>query len=206
MSEIKAEPPLPPSPRPRILQVLLPVVIVLAVVVGGLQWIKSQQKKNPNAPSGQVEDQLEEGRALPDFELPTFQGETVRLSSLQKKVVLVNFWATWCEACMVELPSIVRLREAYSAKGFEVLLINVDENPQAVIPKVLNKMGIKFPVYWDEGQKLAELFGVEAIPLTVLLDENRKVLLIESGERDWYGQEIRRDLERWLSPTEGPNP
>ena len=100
---------------------------------------------------------------------------------------------------MIEMPSIVKLRETYRAKGFEVVAINLDEKPTAALPQTMKKLGIDFTVYLDHDQKLADLFRVEAIPLTVILDKDRKVLMIENGEKDWDGAEFRAQLEKWLS-------
>lgn len=181
---------------------LIPVVIILALVVGGLYAVKSQVSRPAGSaadgvPGGRAEIQV--GKRLPDFELQQFQGKALKASELGAKVTLINFWATWCEACMVEMPSIIKLRHAYSAKGFEVVAINVDQNPEAVIPRVTQKFGFGFPVYFDKDQKLSDLFDIEAIPLTVLIDKDRKILLIENGERDWNGSDIRARLERWLA-------
>lgn len=179
----------------------VPIALILLMVVGGLYVVKSQFGKPANGvaagPGGPAEIQL--GKTLPDFELSQFQGKDLKASELGSKVMLVNFWATWCEACMVEMPSIIKLRNAYAAKGFEVVAVNVDQNPNAVLPRTIQKFAFGFPVYFDKDQKLSDLFNIEAIPLTVILDKDRKILLIENGERDWNGSDIRAQLERWLA-------
>jgi thiol-disulfide isomerase/thioredoxin len=181
----------------KLFKILAPVGAIIGLVLIAVVVIKKQSQ---SAFEGTGQPAIEVGGQLPDFDLVQFSsGKEMKFSELDKKVVLVNFWATWCEACMVEMPSIVKLRKAYESKGFEVLALNVDENPEAVLPKTLNRLGLDFPIYVDRDQKLADLFDVHAIPLTVILDRNRKILFIETGERDWNGSDIHAKLEAWLA-------
>jgi thiol-disulfide isomerase/thioredoxin len=180
-----------------LLKFILPLAGILAVVIGALTLIKGQNSRTPGE-GARPEIQL--GASLPDFDLHPFGSDkTVPASELKAKIVLVNFWATWCEACMVEMPSIIKLRNLYKDRGFEVVAVNVDENPEAVLPQTLKDLGINFPVYIDAGNKLSDLFDVHAIPMTVIMDKNRTILLIESGERDWAGNDVRTQIEQWLA-------
>ncbi len=178
-------------------RVFLPIVIILALIVGALMAIKASVKKEARLNTQQIE--LVENAEVPNFELTQLDGKKVKLGDFSQKVVMVNFWATWCEACMVEMPSIVALREQFASKGFEILAVNVDENPTQVVPAVMNKFGMKFPVFTDKGNALAELFDVHAIPLTVIINKDHKILFIESGERDWNGEDVHQMLTKWLS-------
>ena len=77
--------------------------------------------------------------------------------------------------------------------------INVDDNPQSVVPEVLKELKIDFPIFRDsEDGELSDLFDVHAIPMTVIVNKARKVVYVENGERDWYGNDIRDQLDRWL--------
>lgn len=187
-------------PKSLLLKVLLPIGVIVALAVGGLYLIKNMSGRHSHSGSGAVE--VRAGATLPDFELIRMAAgdarEKVLLSELGAKVYLINFWASWCEACLTEMPSIVELRKSFVDKGFEVLAINVDENPSAVVPPLASKLGMNFPVYLDPEQKLAELFDVHAIPLTVIIDKDRKILLVQSGEKNWNSSDIRYQLEQWL--------
>ncbi len=112
--------------------------------------------------------------------------------------MLINFWATWCVACMEDMPSMSAHRELYSAKGFEILAINVDENPTLAVPPVIKKMNIKFPIFTDPGNVLAEMFDVHAIPLSVMINKDHKILLIESGGREWNDEETHQLIDKAL--------
>ncbi|MGZ3698075.1 MAG: TlpA disulfide reductase family protein, partial [Bdellovibrionota bacterium] len=128
-------------------------------------------------------------------------GGVVKASELKPKVTLVNFWATWCEACMEEMPSILKLRGRFKDRGFEVVAVNVDENPEAVLPATLKQLGIDFPVYIDKEGQVAGLFDVHAIPLTVMINSSRKVLLVQDGERNWMDEDLLSKMEKWLSSS-----
>ena len=185
----------PPSSFKRsLIKMIVSIVAILGVVVIGLSVIKSRLSGPPPVAAQEVAV----GSVLPDFTLETFQGKSIQASQLRSKVTLINFWATWCSACMIEMPSIVKIRGAYHDRGFEVAAVNVDENPETVLPPTLKRLAITFPVFLDPSGHLSELFDVHAIPLTVIMDKNRKVLLMESGEEDWDGPEFRAKLEKWL--------
>lgn len=182
------------KPGIRLWKVLLPLGICILLIVGALSLLKNQMSHPENGVSVQI------GSVLPDIEIYPFQGKekAVPLSSVQAKLMLVNFWASWCEACMVEMPSIVALRDEYKSRGLEVIAVNVDENPDKVVPPLLKSLGMDFQTYIDFEGKLSDLFDVHAIPLTVILNQDRKILLIESGERDWNSKEVHAKVEQWL--------
>src|ERR1700751_2243831 len=139
-------------------KVFLPVAIILVVIVGALLAVKASVKKEARLNSQPIE--MVEGSEIPDLKLTAIDGTAKNLSDFSQKVVLLNFWATWCEACMEEMPSMVALREKYASQGFEIVGINVDENPTQAVPPVLQKLGIHFPIFTDQGNTLAEMFDV----------------------------------------------
>ncbi|MCM2324786.1 MAG: TlpA family protein disulfide reductase, partial [Oligoflexia bacterium] len=170
----------------KLLKVFLPVVLVLALTVGGLYAVKTHLRQSEPRHTGGASV----GATLPDFALEDLNGQKRNVSRLGSKVLLINFWASWCDACIVEMPSIVELRRAYRDRGFDVVAVNVDENAETVVPVLAKRLGIDFPVYVDRDGSLSELFDVHAIPLTVLIDRDRKVLLIHNGDRDWNAEDI----------------
>lgn len=176
-----------------ILKVILPVL----VIVGGAVLALSLLKKHA-VPAGHPAP-AHEGQVLEDVTLTRFGGEKTQLSAFKGKVFLVNFWASWCSACMIEMPSIVKLWNEFKDQGLEVVAVNVDENPGAVVPEITKRLSMWFPILVDQENQLADIFDVHAIPTTIVLDRNRKVLLIDSGERDWNSSEVHEQMKRWLS-------
>lgn len=169
------------------------------MVVASLLAIKASTQKQMKSRPQQIE--LSEGVVLPDLELTRMDGGTVQLGELPHKVMLINFWATWCEACIEEMPSLIQLREKFSPKGFEILGINVDENPRPVATTAAVKLGMKFPLFSDEKGELGQVFDLHAIPLTLIINQSRKILMVEPGGRDWNSEEINQLIEKWLNET-----
>ncbi|MGE0615197.1 MAG: TlpA family protein disulfide reductase [Bacteriovoracia bacterium] len=180
----------------RFIPIVAPIVVIIAIAIGGLSFLKSQVGA-PGA-DGDGHAEVRVGATLPDFTLSRFRGGKIEYSKLKHKIALINFWATWCEACVIEMPSIVKLREAFQKDGFEVITINVDENPEAVMGRALEQFKIDFAAYYDADQELSRFFDVHAIPFTVILDKDRKVLMAESGDRDWNSQQVHAQMKEWL--------
>jgi thiol-disulfide isomerase/thioredoxin len=203
------------STRKTLIKVLAPIAVIVVIVFGALYTIKSQMPSKQQEPlsdggsgAGNTPPKpAEVGSLLPDFQLsPIGDGKEAKLSDVQAshhaKIMLVNFWATWCEACMEEMGSLVALREAYKDKGFEVIGIDLDQNASAVVPRAAKQFKIDFPIFQDPENKVADYFDVHAIPLSAVLTANRKILYIENGERNWNDQETRHWLDKWLAEHE----
>lgn len=182
--------------------VLAPVVLIVVAAYAALTLIKSMRSGS--------EDHANDvaiGASVPDYVFQSLDGTQRKLSSFLKpngpnSVVLINFWASWCEACIAEMPSINRLRASYSGRGFEVIGINLDEQPAAVVPKSVSKLKMLFPIFVDPEATIADTLDVHAIPFTVLVDRERKILHFQSGDRDWMESEFRNQLDRWLQAAQ----
>jgi peroxiredoxin len=116
----------------------------------------------------------------PDFTLKGLDGTNLRLEEYRGKVVLINFWASWCGPCRQEMPLLDRLHHRYEDTGFAVLGINV-EGERAPAQKIVDKTKVTFPVPIDENQKVSELYSLEAMPSTVVVDRDGVVRYIHRG-------------------------
>ncbi len=156
-----------------------------------------QKKPKPTESSGHLSSSTEPGAVtLPIVTLRNVITKSeFSTDNLKGKVVLLNFWASWCEACIEEMPSIVKLNTALRDKGFEILSINLDDNPEKTIPQVVDELKMNFPVYNDSNEALAKTFQVVALPLTVILDRQLNVVRKESGARDWASDDTIRELQ-----------
>ena len=122
--------------------------------------------------------------AAPPVELLTLEGAPFSLKQLHGKVVLVNFWATWCEPCITEMPSLQRLRNELAANGFEVLAVNYQEGP-ARINGFIQKMNLTLPVVRDTDGSVARNWGARVFPASYLVDRTGNIRYAVGGDADW---------------------
>jgi thiol-disulfide isomerase/thioredoxin len=111
--------------------------------------------------------------------------------------VLVNFWATWCDPCREEMPSIDRLRASMQGKPFEVLAVNLAEPPSR-IRSYLEKMPVGFPVLLDRDMAVAKAWKARILPATYIIAPNGKVRYSHVGELDWSQESVRRTIAALL--------
>jgi peroxiredoxin len=119
----------------------------------------------------------------PDFTLKSAEGGNLRLGELRGRVVLVNFWATWCGPCKIEMPHLNRLYEKYRSAGFVLLGINIDEDPRQAVA-LATRMGLKFPVLLDTDKAVSRRYALDSMPATVLVDRDGKVRHVHKGYRE----------------------
>ena len=105
----------------------------------------------------------------PSFALPSRGGDTVSLASLKGKVVMLNFWASWCGPCRQEMPLLEQMHKRYSALGFTLVGVNVDANSKDA-EEWLSKTPVSFPVLFDRESKVSKMYDVSAMPSTVFID------------------------------------
>jgi len=122
----------------------------------------------------------------PAFTLPDTRGEPVELRAVAKshKVVLVNFWATWCGPCRIELPQFAKLYQEKSARGLEILAVNEDHQ-DGKLAEYLKEKPLSFPVLVDKDGEVAKRYGVEGFPTSVLVDTNGRVLAVIDGAQPY---------------------
>jgi thiol-disulfide isomerase/thioredoxin len=138
------------------------------------------------------------GAAITAFNLKGLDGETLRSQDLAGKVVLMNFWATWCGPCKEEMPSLARLQTQFDPLQVRVVTVTTDMYPQG-IRQFLDHLGVRLPVLFDEDQELSRSFMVRGLPTTVLISQEGQAVGRAVGPRPWDSQEsialIRQVLE-----------
>ena len=137
------------------------------------------------------------GKPTPPLALHDLAGKPVDLAALRGRVVLVNFWATWCEPCTAEMPSIARLRAKLAAKPFDVLAVNYGESPEK-IRAFLRKEKLEVHVLLDPDQKAADAWGAKGLPMSFLVDPDGRIRYWAFGERDWTDADSMKAVERLM--------
>ncbi len=133
--------------------------------------------------SGKLGDGDVIGSAAPEFDLNILNanGKTLKLSDLKGKAVLLNFWATWCEPCKVEMPWFVDLQKEYGPQGLQIVGVSMDDEPEKIVPEFAKKMGVNYPILVGT-EKVADLYGgVEGLPTSFFIDRSGKVVAREAG-------------------------
>lgn len=161
----------------RILAVLL---LLLAVMASGCS-----KKEVP----------AQEGAAAPDFTLSDLSGKQVQLSSLKGKVVLVNFWATWCPPCREEIPSMVKLNQIMQGKNFQMLAISVDEGGKQAVQEFFRQNGVTLPALLDTDGSVSRRYGTTGVPETFIVDGKGMIRKKVIGGVEWSSPEVVGYLE-----------
>jgi peroxiredoxin len=124
-------------------------------------------------------------QVAPDFTLQTLDGSDVTLSSLRGKVVVVNFWATWCPPCVREMPRLVRVSETYRDQGLVVLGVNTTyQDDPAKVRQFVRDNGVSYPILLDPEGAVSQLYPARLIPTTYLIDRNGRIVHTKVGEVD----------------------
>ncbi len=134
------------------------------------------------------------GSAAPDFSLSTLGGsDPISLSALRGRVVLVNFWATWCKPCEDEMPSMERLYQRLHPEGLELVAVSVDQDVE-LVASFRERLAISFPIALDPDQRVSRLYQTTGFPESLLIDASGTVVERYVGPRDWeiYEPRVRR--------------
>ena len=167
--------------------VFMGVAVVLAGAALGQILVEEPEKANA----------LPVGPAASDFSLDSLDGSVVRLSDNEGRVILINFWATWCMPCLYELPHIQKLYDRYREKGLTVLAVSTDFDRARVGP-FIQEYGYTFPVLFADPGIQAD-YAVRSIPTTFLVDRKGRLRFMQTG----YGPDTETELEWALAQLLG---
>lgn len=143
-------------------------------------------------PAPQVDDEA------PNFLLKDSEGFNVTLDQFRGKVVLLNFWATWCGPCKIEMPAMERLYRSFSRKDFEILAVSTDAQGTAVTRPFQQEVGFTFPVLHDADFGVGLQYGARQLPMTFLIDRKGIIRNRIPGARDWSAPAGKRLIEALL--------
>ncbi|MFZ0388889.1 MAG: TlpA disulfide reductase family protein [Calditrichia bacterium] len=116
------------------------------------------------------------GPKAPDFTLRNSSGKEIRLSDYKGKVVILDFWATWCGPCRMEIPSFVEMRENYNDKGLEIIGVSLDRDGWQAVNPFVQQYKINYPIVLGTQQIVADYGGINAIPTTFIINKNGEIV------------------------------
>jgi len=147
-------------------------IIFAAILVAGLAWLLLSADTSGTSTAGQI-PAPQVGFLAPDFSLETLEGETITLSDLRGKAVLVNLWATWCPPCRAEMPAIQRLYEEYKDQGFIVLAVNAtNQDDLSKIPAFIKEYSLTFPIPLDTAGTVSRQYQLRSLPSSYFIGRN----------------------------------
>lgn len=171
-------------------------VLLLGILVFGVAYNIGEKQRNTKeitkqlaentvkqiSPDEMVETGPKVGKAAPDFELTTLTGETVKLSDLRGKKVIVNFWATWCGPCREEVPALEKFYQEYKDKNLEVLAVNLtkDELKEENVKEFAETFDMSFPVPLDKAGTVGEQYQIYYVPTSYFINEEG-IITLKSG-------------------------
>lgn len=150
---------------------LFSIVIILA----GAGWIWIS-KAPPGSPATGPVSQPRQGFLAPDFTLQALDGESIKLSDLRGKAVLVNLWASWCPPCRAEMPAMQRVYSEYRDKGLEILAVNATNQDQlSSATAFVEEMGLTFPILLDTDGEASRLYRLGSLPTSFFIGRDGKI-------------------------------
>ncbi|WP_114936964.1 TlpA family protein disulfide reductase [Mucilaginibacter endophyticus] len=170
-------------------RLMLVTPVALALSTGWKADGKASSSKRDTVAASQ---NLTVGKPLPVFELQTADGKTIKLSSVKGKVVLVDFWASWCMPCRAAIPHLKELYKQYHTKGFEILSISIDQNSKAWKNAMLKEampwqQGIDRYEEGKDASIMMSALGIQSVPFAIMLDAGGKVILVNPAAADMDG-------------------
>lgn len=159
----------------------------ISIAVAGILWLA--------APLSQAEAAT---TAAPEWQLNDPDGQSVKLSDFKGKVVILDFWATWCPPCRAEIPGFIELQKRYSGQGLTVVGVSLDTAGASVVKSFIKRVGMNYPVVIGNEKTAADYGGITAIPTTFVLDRNGNIVTSHQGfaSQVVFESEIRPLLEQ----------
>jgi len=138
------------------------------------------------------------GELVEDFSLPSLSGDDKKLSDYKGKLILLNFWASWCSPCRKEIPDFIKIQNKYKDKPFTILGISIED--KAPTEAYAKKIGINFPILYGEekGIKVGKNLGLVGLPYSMLLGKDRKIIAIYPSYQTLDEARLSNDINKYL--------
>ena len=176
---------------------LLGLLIIVALI---LLVLRFQKTGNPQQEINFNQLKPKEGYLATKFTLRNLRGNLEGLDDHAGKVIVVNFWATWCAPCVKEMPSFETLYRRFRSQGLTVLAVSLDKDRSAKVQEFVDKYKLSFPVLLDTEGVAEKLYPSFTIPFTYVIDKQGRVAARIDGAKDWESSETFKAVEYLLKP------
>lgn len=175
-------------------RVLFLLALGLVVVAGGAQRLPdfATITESPESEDGLLRAEVPRlDSPAPNFRLVALNGQPLELERSRGKVILLNFWATWCKPCRLEMPSMEALYQEFKGQGLEVIAISTDLEGERIVRPYVEALGLTFPIVMDRDFATSVSYGVQGLPTTFVIDRAGRIAKVYWGARDWASHEAR---------------
>lgn len=175
-----------------------PILLAGLIVAGMATGVTLVTTRGPSAAFNAGKPETATLPSAPAWELKGVDGKTVKSTDFAGKVVILDFWATWCGPCRTEIPSFVELQNQYAREGLVVVGVSLDDDATAVVKPFMTKMGINYPVVMGDERVVESFGGIEGIPTTFIIDRAGRIAQKHVG----YAPKavFERDIRPLLKP------
>jgi peroxiredoxin len=185
----------------------LAALVLLAVLLWALPTRRAGEKGGHHGTDAPVLDafekagvaELKEGQRAPAFDLARLDGGRATHETWKDRLVVLNFWATWCTPCTIEMPTLEALWREYRDRGLVVVGVSVDRGaPRALIDPYVRNLGLTFPILLDPDTRTADAWRVRGLPATFVVRPGGEVAGMALGAREWNSAEMKALIETLL--------
>ncbi len=188
----------------RVLYAAAAIVVATGLTIVALNGHRGARIATPSGINSESEAPVAAGSQAADFKLETLDGTTVSLESLRGKVVFLNVWATWCEPCREEMPSMQTLYDSFKGnKDFVMLAASQDTKGRAAVAPYVAKNGYHFTILLDPENKIGETYDVSGVPETFIIDRKGQIVAHHMGAFDWSRPDVKDALQQLLDAKQG---
>jgi peroxiredoxin len=168
------------------LKAIMAVSTIVAVFVAAVLFGQNKPGATETNPSGKL-------ASAPAWQLQDVDGKTIRSSDFKGKVVILDFWATWCGPCRMELQGFIELQKKYEKQGLTVIGVSVDQISPDEVKKFAQQSGVNYPVVLADAKATQDFGGIEAIPTTFVIDREGRIVKQHLGftEKEEFEKEIK---------------
>jgi thiol-disulfide isomerase/thioredoxin len=171
-------------------------VIILLFLFNNSDYLFGRSEENGPYPPNYVPAAQKASALAPNFTLQSTEGKTLKLSDFKGKVVIVDFWATWCPPCRKGIPDLIDLKKKYGSKGFEIIGVSVDSDTKDKVIPFVKENGMNYPVVYSDSNVLNLYGGIHNIPTSFVIDKKGKIVASYVGltPKETYEDHIKKLL------------